>query len=293
MTYALLGQNLWDIADRAKAYFAAQHGARNFKSERPLEGDLPLKPTWQATVDPGYLLCIDVRESPFSSTLYEFVNKCASLGLPIRLWVAVPKDSSGTNFAAELRQAREAGVGVIQFSDDGAEHVFHRPIAPSLFGLKKTDLATVPKRRRDSVKTAESTFLDGSPAQGCQEICQELEQLTREFAEYTHSQGWWKQPAKPRPWNSTFFRTKPWANVLEDMEHHLEIGKVRHKSPGMTKQSIVRARGHTDWRNEVSHRPKTFRETKDRDARLRTMFESTRDILVEWYGIAKPFKLVK
>lgn len=151
---------------------------------------------------------------------------------------------------------------------------------------------TVPKSQRDEVKTAESTFLDGSPGQGCQAICQALEQVTRRFAHHTHDAGWWKHPAGAATLNRTFFETKPWATVLEEMEARIEVAKVRGKSPSFNKQAIVKARGHTDWRNAVSHKPSTFKGLIDRDARLRTMFESTRDILVEWYGIAKPLRLL-
>lgn len=293
MTYTLLGQNLHDTADRAKKYFSEQHGAKQFKCEQALEGDLPLKPTWQATMSGGYLLCVEVRETPFSTSLYEFVTKCASRGLPIRLWVALPQGAAAPTFNSELKQARDAGVGVVQIADDGSAHYFHRPVSLSLFGLKTTDLKTVPKGQRDEVKTAESTFLDGTPTQGCQAICQALEQVTREFAEHTFNQGWWKQPLGAKNLNAHFFQAKPWADVLEEMENRIDVGKVRAKSNSFSKHSIVKARGHTDWRNKVSHKPTTFQKLKERDAKLRTMFEATRDVLLEWYAIAKPLKLAQ
>lgn len=293
MSYSILGQNLHETADRAKQYFSQHYGATNFACEQALDNDLPLKPTWLATLKAGYRLCIEVRETPFSNSLYEFVTKCATRGMPVRLWVAVPRSAAAPTFNTELKQARDAGVGVVQIAEDGVAHEFHRPVPLSLFALKKTDLKKVPKGQREDVKTAESTFLDGTPDQGCQAICQKLEELTRQFAEYTHGQGWWRQPAGTKPLQPKFFQTGAWAKVLELMEERLEAKRIQSKCNTFTKQIIVRARGHTDWRNEVSHKPVNFRQLKIRDAKLRTMFEVTRDLLIEWYGIARPFRLVK
>lgn len=292
MTYQILGQNLHALADQAKEYFRNDHGASKFKCEAEVQADLPLKPTWQATLPGGYLLCIEVRESPFSPTLYQFVGKCANAGLPVRLWVVIPKAAAIPSFASELKEAREFGVGVLQIAEDGtAPYVFARPVASSLFGLKGTDLSKVPTKYRDEVKNAESTFREGSPDQGCQAICQALEQLTRKFAEHTYSKGLWRHPHGATAHTQKFFHNSAWAGVLEELEERLEIQKVKPKSPDFSKQAIVKARSHTDWRNAVSHKPRNFKELKVRDAKLRTMYEATRDTLVEWYRLTKPFKL--
>ena len=71
MTYLLLGHTLHETADRAKKYFAREYGATHFLCEQVVEADLPLRPTWQATMQAGDRLCVEVRESPFSQTLYE------------------------------------------------------------------------------------------------------------------------------------------------------------------------------------------------------------------------------
>lgn len=293
MNYSFLGQDLHGIADRAKQYFSEHYGARKFQCEKSINNDLPLTPTWHATLNAGYLLCIEVRETPFSNSLYEFVSRCAACGMPVRLWVAVPHGAVGPNFNSELKQARDAGVGVIQISENGSAYEFHRPVPLSLFALKKTDFTTVPRAQREEVKTAESLFLDGTPDQGCQSLCQALERFTRNFAEYSYNQGWWKQPQSPKPLAPKFFQRDPWAKVLKELENGVDVSKVQAKCPAFTAQVIVAARGHTEWRNAVSHKPKSLKQLQDRDARLRTMFEATRDHLIEWYRVCKPLKLVK
>jgi hypothetical protein len=292
MRYSFLGQDLHETADRAKSFFAANYGATHFKCEEPVENDLRLRPTWKAKLKSGHTLCVNVQPTPFSSTLYEFVMKCAQRELPIKLWVAVPLGSAKESFSADLKQAHEAGIGVVQFSDDGKPHEFHRAVPLSLFGLKKTDLRTVPRARRDEVKTAEATFLDGTPDQGCQALCQQLEQITRQVAERTYDNGWWKTPAGSKPLRKRFFTTDSWAKMLEAFDSRVEQKKVEARCPSFTKAKVAGTRGFTDWRNDVSHKPKNLKELQKRDAKLRTMFEATRNLLIEWYLIAKPLKLL-
>jgi len=292
MTYALLGQDLHEVADASKKWFASQYGATGFVCEQEVMPDLPLKPTWQARMKTGYTLCLNVQPTPFSPTLHEFVNKCAARGLPIKLWVAVGSPQTKDTFGSDLKQARNLGIGVLQIIPGVDPHEFHRAVPLSLFALGKTAPAKVPAARREAIKNAEDTFLDGAPDQGCQAICQELELLTRQFAQLTYASGWWRTPANSKALRARFFTTDSWSTMLETMEARLDVKKVAGKSPQFTKQAVVRARSFTDWRNSVSHKPKTVSELRTRDARLRTMFEATRDLLIDWYVIAKPLGLL-
>jgi hypothetical protein len=293
MSYAFLGQNLHETADRARKYFANAYGATHFKAEAAIDAQLPLKPTWQATLNGGYILCIEVRETPFSQSLYEFVTLCAQQGKPVRLWVAVPHGMAAPTFNGELKQARELGVGVAQIADDGTAHEFHKPVPLSLFALRKTELKHVPKIRRETLKTAEDTFLSGAPDQGCQAVCQDLEAITRRFAEHTYQAGWWKTTAGAKALPTRFFRRDSWATMLEALDERIDVQQVKVKCPTFGRPLVAGARQYTNWRNTVSHKPKTLNELQKRDARLRTMFEATRDLLIEWYEVAKPLKILK
>lgn len=291
MSYMMLGQNLHETADRAKKYFAQTYGAAHFECEKALDKDLPLKPTWQGTMNAGYRLCVEVRESPFSNSLYEFVVECSKRRMPIRLWVAVPHGNVGPTFNSELKQARDLGVGIVQIAEDGTGNEFHKPVALSLFGLKRTDLNAAPKPRREFLKNAEDLFLTGSPDKGCQEICQCLELVTRQFAEHTYGAGLWRTPEGANTLAARFFREVAWATMLEALDTRIDEKRTRAKCKAFKKAKVAGARHYTDWRNTLSHKPKTLKEFQDRDAKLRTMFEATRDLLIEWYDIVKPLKL--
>lgn len=288
MTYTILGQDLHEVADRARKHFANTYGATKFVCEEDLQADLPLRPTWQADLKNKYRLCIDVRASPFSSSLYAFVAQCVQRGAPVKLWVAVPH--GGASATAELKDARDAGVGVVEFRDDGSVYELHKPVPLSLYALKKTDLGAVPKYKREEIKGAEDTFLAGDPVSGCQSMCQELEWVTRKFGEYSYNSGWWKQANPPRKLPISFFRTKAWATMLAALEERIDEPTARKKCAQFEIQAVVRARGHTDLRNSVSHKPKNSRELQRRDARLRTMYESTRDLVIDWHTIVKPLR---
>ncbi len=292
MSYSFLGEDLHEVADSAKEWFQTHYAATHFLCEQEVDKALPLKPTWQARMKTGYTLCLNVQPTPFSPTLHEFVTKCASKGLPIKLWVAVGSAASKESFGAELKQAHGIGIGVLQALPGEEPHEYHRPVPLSLFGLSRSDPKGVPAKRRETIKSAEDTFLGGSPDQGCQAICQELESITRVVAQHTYDKGWWRTPKGSAALKARFFTTDSWANLLREFETRVEVGKVRAKADAFDIHEVVRARAFTDWRNQVSHKPKSLEELKKRDKKLRTMFEATRDLLLDWYTIARPFGVI-
>lgn len=269
MTYPYLGHGLHETADRAKKYFEREYGATKFECEAEVEKDLPLRPTWQAVMQGGYRLCIEVRETVLSPTLHAFVTTCAGRGIPVRLWVALPV-GNGVISVKDLKEARELGVGVVQVNEDGSAQEFHKPVPLSLFGLRKADQREVPRKRRESIKNAEDAFLGGAPEQGCQLVCQELESVTRRFAQYSYDQKWWKAKALP-VLAPKFFNVGSWANMLELLDVHIDVDKVRPKCASFKKAQIAGARQYTDFRNSVSHTPKSLKALQSRDAKLRTM----------------------
>lgn len=290
MPYQFLGLDLHDTADKAKQYFKDNYGAKTFRCEEAIEDGLALRPTWQAKQRDGYDLIVNVQSQPFSQTLHEFVNKCVQASRPVNLWVAVLRRTADTTFNYELRTARQMGAGVIDFPPDGDPHVFHLPVAFSLFALNRCDIKSVPTAYRQAVRSAEETFLNGAPGQGCQSICQELEDLTRRAAGALHSRGCFQGNWNPGN-GAAFFEMGDWGPVLQACENRIDVNSTRALCPQFSIDLVVRARGYRDWRNSVSHKPKTLRELMKRDARLRTMFEATRNLLIDWASATKPLRL--
>lgn len=291
MSYSLLAEPLRPTADAAKDYFKNTYGAKNFACEQAIADDLPLKPTWRASTADGYDLIIEVRELPMAPAIHEFVNKCAVRGIPFKLWVVV-RAGSGPDFMRGLKEAKEIGVGVVSIPEDGgAPHVFQRPVPLSLFALRKTDLKLVANKNRQIFKDAEDAFVEGRPEDGCRQICEELEAVTRRFAKHCYDQVWWKPDPAGKQLKEKFFTTDSWANMLEQLDGRIVEAKVKNKCPKFKRAMVAGVRQHTDWRNSLSHKVKTAKERESRDQRLRTMFEATRDLLVEWFEMARPLKL--
>ncbi|HMO05104.1 MAG TPA: hypothetical protein PKC67_13525 [Kiritimatiellia bacterium] len=290
MAYQYLGLDLHDTADKAQKYFKVNYGAKSFQCEQPIADDLALRPTWQAKLHDGYDLIVNVQSQPFSQTLHEFVNKCVQASRPVVLWVAVLRRTADTTFNQELRTARQMGAGVIDFPPNGDPHVFHLPVAFSLFALNRCDKKTVPTQFRQAITSAEETFLNGAPGQGCQSVCQELEDLSRRALLSLHSRGCFLNNWNPGN-GAAFFNTGDWGPMLQGCENRIDVNSIRRVCPDFNQDLIVRARGFRDWRNSVSHKPKTLKDLVKRDARLRTMFEATRDLLIDWANATKPLKL--
>ena len=294
MMYPLLPPGLHQTADRAKSYFA-KYGATGFVCEMGVKfgsSDLPLKPTWQSSLKDGCRLCIEVQDSPIVSlTIQAFVAKCANSGAPVRLWIAVPDIPSGPEFTKQLKEARDFGIGVIQILEEGDPHVFNKPVALSLFAMRKTDPNSIEKSRRETIKNAQDDFLGGNPQDGCRKICEELESITRRFAHRSYGKRWWKAVAGEAQLKEKYFANDPWAKVLETLDARIIESKVRKKSSDFNRGLIVGARSHTNWRNSLSHKPKTMKDLAKRDGQLRTMFEVTRDLLLDWFKVAKALKL--
>lgn len=156
--------------------------------------------------------------------------------------------------------------------------------------MNKVDPKTIPLTYRLAMKNAEDTFRDGDPGQGCQSICQELEDLTRKAAANLHQRGCFQHAWVPAN-GQDFFEKGNWGPLLQAFENRIDVGSVTALCPLFDLDMVIRTRGYTNWRNSVSHKPKTLKELKRRDSQLRTMFEATRHLLIEWANAVKSLKL--
>lgn len=290
MSFKLLAPHLHSTAVAAKKYFTKELGAKQFHDETIVDKDLPLTPTLTAHLSNGYFLCVEVNEKAYSNTLDTFVVECSMRCFPVKLYVVLPSAKGDLDFAANLRKAKDRGVGVVEISDEG-ESVFAEAVSLSIFGLRKNQLNEFPKSKREGVRLAEQTFLNGNPVKGCQSLYEELEVVTRAFAARSKSEGWWRSPHQGETRPSTNFEKGPWAKVLKELETFIDLRSCRKKCPLMKDGLIAGALGVTDPRNLTSHKPTKIKDIIQRDKKLRTWFESTSDLLKSWYDATKPIKL--
>jgi hypothetical protein len=293
MSFTILPPTLHETAFAAKRYFGKDHGATHFQFETEVEPELGLRPTLSARLGDGCILCVEVSVKAYSNSLDTFVVECCARGIPVKLYVVRQAAKKDRDFAANLKTAKSRGVGVIEISGSTTT-VYAEAVSLSLFALRRCDLGKIPKPKRDPIRQAERTFLDGNPVKGCQALCEELEAVTRSFAIRSHAEGWWRPPHPGEQKPKTKLSNGPWASVLRDLAQFLELGgskPCKTKCPDMNESLIASARGLTDPRNKTSHKPPSVTKIKERDRKLRIWFETASDLLKEWYDATKPLKL--
>lgn len=290
MSFKLLADHLHVTAIAAERYFSKEYGAKHFKHELAIDKDLPLTPTLSASLSNGCILCVEVSERGYSNSLDTFVVECSTKSFPVKLYVALPSAKNDTDFAANLKKAKDRGVGIIECTDNGTYGITEA-VSLSLFGLRKTQLDEFPKANREAIRQAEQTFLNGNPVKGCQSLYEEVESITRAFAQRSKNLGWWRAPHAGENKPSLNISTGAWAKVLKQLDTFLDLKLARVKCPLITDGLIASAQGLTDPRNLTSHKPSNLKSIIQRDTKLRTWFESTRDILKQWYEATRPLRL--
>jgi hypothetical protein len=216
----------------------------------------------------------------------DFVTKCATRGYPVLLWIVLPKNVGPSSLGKELKDARELGVGVARVIEDDTILEVHQPLALSLIALRcLSGRGALTKVQWVAVTDAERKFLAGNPDGACQDVGQQLEDVTRKFAAHSFALNWWNPNANPPNFDGN------WGPLLERLEQDILPRQVQARCPDFKKQHVTTVRHLAGLRNAVSHPPKNAKERRERDEKLRTMFESMRDALVDWYAFARVLKL--
>jgi hypothetical protein len=290
MMYRILEPGLYQTADASKDYFNSQMGLSHFVIEQQIDDDIEFRPTLSCRDKDHYLVCIEVSESawPKKNTLDGFVLDCKNRGLPVKLYVAIPKGLIDPDFSSKLRRARGNGVGVVEIETTGRGHVFQEALPLSLTGIRPNNPIEFPAKYRASLRTAEITFCNGNPNKGCSDLYDIIEELSRKLAKKTKGKGYWRalQPGEKPP--KVKLGKDPWAKVIKILEEHLEIPKCG--CPRLTDALLARVRGITPHRNDSGH-SRSLSQLQRRDQELRTRFETARDLLRDLINATKPLHL--
>jgi hypothetical protein len=271
MTYRILSQSLWPLADAVKKYLRDDRGLSPIKIEKEIAQDVPRPILHALAVDRG-IVCVDfLEDSCFGPNVQTFVTTCKSRQLPVRLYIGYPEGSEKVSFGRDLRCARELGVGVISISSRGSITVISEPISLVLSDVRPQDAKEFPPKYRGDLNQALQTYLQGNPVKGCLVIYEMIEALTRRIAKKLHTQ---KLIA---PWQSKApkLETGSWFNIADTIYKNLDF----KKAPDLTQPLWAQVIAITKPRNEAGHEPKTIAERVKRDKELRTRFETAGDLL--------------
>lgn len=286
MTYAyrILSPGLHDTANAAISWFIVKWGLRRSRIdvEAPFDPDISFRPTFVVQLDDGHLLCIDVSPHIYSPTLDSVALAALRKGLPVKLYVAVPKDVTDPDYPRKLKQAKLAGVGVIEV-DHQSGTIINTAVSLSLVGLRPLRLEDFPSKYRQALQHADQTFRDGEPSKACALVYDELEGCFRRFAKKCVAKKLWKNK------NGLNLDVDPWARILDDIDKSLDRSDpvTRNVKPAL----VARIKGTTTHRNDSGHRPKNLRDLIKRDQALRTRFEGGVDLFFEFVDATRAWRL--
>jgi len=285
LIYRYLPEQLHPTADAVMQFFRDSRGLRKMKIEEELEGTtLGYRPALHELTREGYYVSVDVKESPFSTTLEAVVSDCMQRSLPVKLFVAFPASSEIQDYRRLLGRAREKGVGVIEVADAGCQ-ILYEALALSLIGVRPIDKKSFPPKFRLALSDAEATFRT-SPEKGCSLIYDEIEALSRKIAAKTKAKGLWKSPPPGKRLPQTNLETGNWARAIDTLMNWLDWNKC-----GYLRDCLRRVQSVIPYRNESGHKPRTAAARIKRDRELKTRFEAASDMLRDLIVAARPLRL--
>lgn len=284
MNYKVLSPTLHETADAAAKYFKDQYGLAAFKVEEPIRPDITYVTTLHAVSNDHHYFCIDVSESAYTNSLDQLVLECKNKILPVKLYVAIPKNINDGQFRANLLRAKQNGVGVIEVGV-GQNDVIHDALSLSVSGVRQIDTAAFPAKYRQNLMQAQNTFLSGNPVKGCAELYDEIEDLTRRIALKASKKDLFRPSAVGKKIN---FRKDPWANVTQFLLKHFDAKKAL--CPKISDALLSGILAITPHRNESGHKPKSQTALIKRDRELRTRFEHAADLLLELVNASKKMR---
>ncbi len=278
MNYRILPPHLHSTADAAIRFFRNNEGVTGVQIETSIDNDIRFRPTIIGKMRDHHMLSVEVTDSGYTSALDEFVLDCERRGLPVRLYIAIPRGADLAEFQHMVKRAQNRGVGVVEVDERGGNVMF-RPLSLSLTGVRRVNVQRFPMKYRQALSEAQQTFLGGDPVKGCGCIYDELESLSRRIAQRVDQRGLWKRlkGAQRRP--KVNFEIGPWQRVLTVLREHFAYSKIPPGQARLNETLLAQVIGLTPYRNESGHKPRRLSDLISRDRQLRTRFEHAVDTL--------------
>lgn len=271
MSFLSLTLHLRPIAEGAILFFQNRYGIRStqWNIEKPIAPDAPYATTFYGATNDYHFLCVDVLEASITSSLEAFVTFCKERNLPVKLFLAYDPESEYPK-KDDVRIARSRGLGILEVNENGQGTLLFDALSLSLTGVR-VDLEDFPPRYRTPVATAENTFKNGDPSKGCSQLYDEIEAVSRRLAQRTHRRKYWNNFSANRDFQGN------WAPLMRVFMNELDESKC----PTIPRTLLAQVYAISDPRNQSAHRPRSLRQLKERDRRLRTRFETARDLLLD------------
>lgn len=288
MNYRILSNHLWPTAEAAIQFFSKEWGVTSFKGEEPIHVGISYRPTISAQTQDHCYLCIEVSESAYPVPLDSFVLDCKNAGLPVKLFVAMPRGHIDPRYYENSRRAMNSGVGLLQVDDQMGEIVYGA-LPLSITGCRRISKGDFPAKYRTALSDAEYTFKNGNPVKGCAVIFDEIESLCRKIAKKIAAKGLWRPLKAGEKFPKVNLETGAWQRVMELLLNYLDYKNCN--CPRLDMPLIARVIGIIPHRNDSGHKVKTIKAAIKRDSELRTRFEHATDLLSDLIKASKPLHI--
>jgi len=287
MIFSILSPEMRPTAEGARKYLIQRWGLRSdsVRVESPIGGVKNFVPAFHGVDSAHNIVCVEVSSRAYRNAWDSTILDCRESGLPIKIYVAMPKGAIDPEFQTHRALARERGVGLLEI-DVARPHlseVSYAALSQPLTGVRKMEVAGFPKKYRPIIGQAERMYRDGDPGKACSTLYDEIESLTRRLAFRAKEVGLWKSVP------SCNFQTTNWGPFLAIMKRELKWGApdLKPVSPDLW----ARVEGIVKYRNQSGHKPKNTKELVEIEKQLRTRFEMAGDILKDLVGASKGLKI--
>jgi hypothetical protein len=238
------------------------------------------RPTLRALAHDYQVICVEVTDSGYPPQIDPMVVDCKNLGLPVKLYLAIP--SGETIQEKTLKVCRSSGVGLLVVGSDCQE--LQPAMSLSLTGVRSPDAAkTFPAKYRQSVNNAHQNFVSGDPAKGTLLIYEEIEAFTRRLCLKATQKSWWRSGAPSPPDGAD--RAVPFKRIAKYLASHFDSNAAA--MPEMDAYLLDRVVAAAGPRNDAAHKPPNPQALKKRHQELRTRFESGVDLLRDFVKASK------
>lgn len=275
MDYDYLSPELYETADAVHDYLINELGLRNINIEKQIHPKIKYGPTFNAKTSRGYIICVEVAGTPYPGILDSFILDCIRRSLPIKLFVANPDHEFSREESRQEGRQADNGVGYLIFRD--GDIIKLRDALELSLLIPDIDMKKYPKKFRNAISDAKSTYQNGNPVKGVAEVCDEIEDLIRKTATKAKRKG-------KIPIHDNLDLNK---GALAKLIKKLEEKKVLDHGV-LTQCEIVKR-----IRNDSSHPPKDYNGRMKRHQKLKTNFQVSIDLLDELIVECKKKKLYK
>lgn len=291
--YNFLSKRLWPVADNIIDYFINTQGLskRKFNKEKPILPQVEYATTLFAITKDYHFLCIEIIDNKYPNALDDFVFDCSKKSLPVRLFIAFPKDQlNDTEYRAIVGRAKKRSIGILEVRNGNVTQI-NDALSLSSIGLQEIDTKKFPAKYRADLSRAEGTFRNGDPAKGCLNIYEEIESLSRSICKKTREDGYWRNPKRGEKIPHIQYDRTPWANIMKVLYKYLDFAAIKRICPEIDDLLIAKVLSITKERNETGHKIRNPNDLKRRDSRLKIRFEVGVDLLMDLIKASKPIKV--